>query len=61
MILPRGFRQSLATSFSFRNRIASIGTNFIGTPVTISSALYENSVDLGFTWSLIEGEAWLNF
>jgi long-chain fatty acid transport protein len=36
--------------FSFRNRIASTGTNLIGTPATISSALYENSVDLGFTW-----------
>ena len=35
---------------SFRNRISSNGTTLTGAPVRISSALYENAIDLGFTW-----------
>jgi long-chain fatty acid transport protein len=35
---------------SFRNTVSSNGTNIFGQPATITSALYENSIDFGLTW-----------
>ena len=35
---------------SFRNTVSSSGTNIFGQPTTISSAMYENSIDFGMTW-----------
>ena len=36
--------------YSFRNQVSSTGTNLANQPTSISSALYENAVDFGFTW-----------
>lgn len=39
----------LGYTHAFKNRITESGTNLVGAPVTISSALSENSFELGFS------------
>jgi long-chain fatty acid transport protein len=48
--ISKRFAVNAGYTHAFKEDITENGTNFAGQPVTLKSALYEDSLEFGFTW-----------